>query len=871
MATINAKKFLSKPSRSQQLSELKSYITGSSSGSKTSTSSKSSSGRRTATNLPMSQMTPEELLSSKIETYAESKGIEASPLKKNIQPASPSKPKSPLPPPPAAISSWKSEYEQRYYKKPLRQVAQEFASISAQNIKTIPKRDWSGMKNPWSAFEGYGRRTSEIISPQYSGQIKSGTISPKEPPIKTYGELQKEQDIDVFEREQKAIGSSIQKYNTLRNDLQESINNREISIEDADKILEEEADKVNKDLAKQKQYSPPRYYEKGVQTGNTIAGGITSLAESAAFLTPGTSALMGAYKASEAEKGGVVLISDVKKGVPLYPDTKVPLSQQIEASSFLIGGGLGALAKTRTIEKQLVETELKKLTKKPVTFNELIVKKNPESQEGLVFMKGTSGYRGLTREVEVSGKLTKLPGGSKRTFFMPEAAATDKISGELSWSLLGRGKPTYIAAVQESEAGAKGLSFPIGKGRLQVSRTYEGGTRSLTAKGKAFGTVGTGTVVPESSTSLFYQTKYIKPSERTVRKEARALSQTLTGNTIYGGQAVKELSTAKSLRLNKNLFFTATEKKDAGFTKIIYPEEASDINRIFGASSVKKTPLAQTFKTQSPQKIVSVSKTLEKPLTKTGRGFVKNIMKSYPEEAELLSSRAGLGLSTVSKEKQREGVSDRSLLKTRDIFGFGEQPSFKSKPSLRNISVQTPAIAQITQLKPRLEPKTATDLGSSSTVFPVTPIRQPQRIIYPEDLIFGFDLDIPQKEKRIFKTDRNPYIPQAYIDATKGTKAHWRTLGKPTDKATALSIASRFVDNTISARGRVTKAKGKIKDFGGDNYFEVNRDKFRTFQQKRGRRTQLPNSFIERQRFRADNPNEVIALQTSRRRTPFGF
>lgn len=143
---------------------------------------------------------------------------------------------------------------------------------------------------------------------------------------------------------------------------------------------------------------------------------------------------------------------------------------------------------------------------------------------------------------------------------------------------------------------------------------------------------------------------------------------------------------------------------------------------------------------------------------------------------------------------------------------------------------------------------------------------------FPEE----FQLIFPRVKKEEESGTKEGYIPEALIDSTKTHKAYWKKLSnKPMTKRSALSVSAEYVDNEISARGRIMKVKTnkEIIDTGED-YFGKNSYKFRTFQQKKGVRTNLPNSFIEKQRYRADNPKEIMTLKIEKqnsRRTPFGF
>jgi hypothetical protein len=122
------------------------------------------------------------------------------------------------------------------------------------------------------------------------------------------------------------------------------------------------------------------------------------------------------------------------------------------------------------------------------------------------------------------------------------------------------------------------------------------------------------------------------------------------------------------------------------------------------------------------------------------------------------------------------------------------------------------------------------------------------------------------------------------MDATKNRKARWEKVNqKPLTKESALSLAAQQVDNTISARGKIIKTKPKIvkgKEIKeevvetGDEYFKINKFKFRDYQQKQGAKSKLPNSFIERQKYRADSRGEVTKLKRTKQfslRNAFGI
>jgi hypothetical protein len=151
------------------------------------------------------------------------------------------------------------------------------------------------------------------------------------------------------------------------------------------------------------------------------------------------------------------------------------------------------------------------------------------------------------------------------------------------------------------------------------------------------------------------------------------------------------------------------------------------------------------------------------------------------------------------------------------------------------------------------------------------PTMRTPSFLFPEEITPKFEL--PQRERKKKQTQESGFNAYAYIDATKKQKAYWKKLNEqPLTKRSALSLSAQEVDSTISARGKVTKTKGKPIDTGED-YFMINRNKFRTYQSKKGKRIEMPNSFIERQKYRLDSPMEVRKIQKAKSelRSMFGF
>ena len=139
----------------------------------------------------------------------------------------------------------------------------------------------------------------------------------------------------------------------------------------------------------------------------------------------------------------------------------------------------------------------------------------------------------------------------------------------------------------------------------------------------------------------------------------------------------------------------------------------------------------------------------------------------------------------------------------------------------------------------------------SPTRTPTTPT--PFNFIFPEEV--RTDLDLPRKQ-RIAKKDNQGFNAYALIESTKPYKKYYKKLNdKPLTQDTAISKVARFIDNNISARGKIERAKGTpVQE--SDNYFKIYNQKFR-----KGK----GNTIIEKRKYRLDSAGEVKNIQTAKR------
>jgi len=827
--------------------------------------------------------------------------------------------------PSSEMGVWNPRYEKEYYQKPSSQIAKEFFGILGQDIKKIVGREELNLVNPFEAFKGSGKRISETLEPvsltlsNKPFKTFEELIGKTKEPRKTLGELQEKQDIEILAKQQPIIEKYNKKYTETYEMINKKVSEGKIDVNEANKLLESKSKDININLNKElsKIKIPQRYYKEGEQTGDVIASLSKTGVESASLLNPATASLMGAYKFSKLPTTDEYTYYNKQTGKTetVYPTEKASFMEKAEATSFLVLGGLSAGAKTRKLAKEIVEEELSLASKQPIGFKE-IQAIGREGEATKVVMKGGSTFRGLKTNIEVTGKVYPLPGDKTgKAFIMPSGTGEARISGETSFTLFGKGQPTYIAGIQEFEVGAKGVTFNIGKGELSgITDLGLGISKVSSIKGRAFGTIGTGTSIPTEGTSIIYTTEEVSPylnfpspnikylSERQIKKQSKELAEGFVKGYQTGGEITKELTTAKSMQLKKDLFFTVTEKGDIGLTKVIYPKAETEINIFRGGGT--KTPLSKTFQVTEEKGILGISKIIEKPVSKITKSLSEGIIKQIPKET---ISPFFAGSVLIEKEgKLGEGNRFGNLIGTGRIGSLGVTGKFgdlgvtetgfeglevselaktKTRTEQETKTREKESLVSATSLLTGLTIKTSEEFKQPSAlaqpsrqkeatkqkqesllVISPQPIKLTPRITYPEEFGWGFGVGLPRREKGK-KREQNAYLPQVYRDATKRMKAHWETISKtPMTKQSALSESAREVDNAISSRGRVIKTKGKPIDTGED-YFGVNRQKFRTYSQKGGVKRQLPNSFIEKRAYRLDSPNETKTIQREKRKS----
>lgn len=274
----------------------------------------------------------------------------------------------------------------------------------------------------------------------------------------------------------------------------------------------------------------------------------------------------------------------------------------------------------------------------------------------------------------------------------------------------------------------------------------------------------------------------------------------------------------------------------------------------------KQTKTAQTFVPLFSSVPQAATQTVIGTLTPTTQGSISGYASFLIPSQK--SDKTQNQFSTPAKGSK---VSTKSVIVTlQDQKSINED--VLTDVGQTNASGQ--ASAQVTQ---------TTNLIPAPSITPPQPT--PPRPSVPQRPTTGIGVpNLPELERE-YKLAKGQGYNAEYVP--EGQRQFKKINTVPQTLMSALSTMAKKVDNKLSARGRVVKAKPKVDKKGrpiqplntGDKYFERNQNKFRTFRSVRGRKGALQNgTFIERQSFRLDTPGEKRQIkQAKNRRTPFGF
>ncbi len=399
-------------------------------------------------------------------------------------------------------------------------------------------------------------------------------------------------------------------------------------------------------------------------------------------------------------------------------------------------------------------------------------------------------------------------------------------------------------------------------------------------------------IEPEEYISLFHGTTE-QAGKRIIEKGAKDIYVTepsyaegFAGRSVAKG-GFKEKPFILEVRMPKSEFEKSIIKREVGkggvpevILKSVEPKYIKEYKKIEKEPEIVSDLIAPSY-IQGGQVGIQVKSKYEGEsflIPYAGEEFIYGFKKELPRELsrgtlteELIYGRGTIRERTIQTPLISFGLSNRE----RNKLGDFSLTSDIQKPKEREIESFASGLFNLQLFKqPQSElQKQKLELRQPSIrPKPTTPrIPKPTfEFIYPEEFRFKFG---ETEEKKKLKEKQVGYNAFAYIDAVKPNKAYWKQLNeKPLTQKSALSKVAEFVDNTISARGKITKSTSKEKPIDTrEDYFGVNKYKFRQFQQKKGVRTKLPNQIIELQKYRLDKLGETRNIQSSRISKFFGF
>ncbi len=367
--------------------------------------------------------------------------------------------------------------------------------------------------------------------------------------------------------------------------------------------------------------------------------------------------------------------------------------------------------------------------------------------------------------------------------------------------------------------------------------------------------------------------KFVKPYVRRYAKQQ--IEKRTTGAGLSKAFTPEEISlnlsgfkVSKKLGPKANLSSTAGSKGKSGFG-LISEEKLNLVTQTQKERfAAKASAEAQTRALASKQETSLVERAKKSPGKQASELISKTKVKSF----SILSKAWGAENASRTRllSKERSASAERTIMVPLAIFKSDTIVKEREKQSAG------PATPLKIEQKPLVKPQIPKGGEPTSPVSPLFPGEKP-----PKDVGYPY---LPRKKEALKK--ETPYDAYAYVEATKRNKARYVKLNrKPLTQESAASMMARYVDENISARGKVTKAptriqKGKkqvqIKIMAldtGDRYYDENKRKFRLWRTRK--QLPLPSGVvIERQAFRLDSPGETEQIQKAggtRVRNFFGF
>ena len=408
-------------------------------------------------------------------------------------------------------------------------------------------------------------------------------------------------------------------------------------------------------------------------------------------------------------------------------------------------------------------------------------------------------------------------------------------------------------------------------------------TEDVTKRIKGLDLAGTSTIIGvKTRADVIPKTLRVKGSKRKVKKDLvdellqelgirQKTKSTITiqpftrqfPKTVKGGKVRFEKSERglgleisktfepKISKFDKNLFFKPSKKRKQVTETIkgLTLEEQKNIAKIVGETEAKGVAQVQVSKALVKSRKASIKASRISGKLKEGQLF-----KTEQKITSKLSQGFRLGVGTKFKlgTKQREAQDfaltslDKGLFKNASIERLGDK--------LKEGQQTRAAIKLRTQQR-----TTQVNITGTTTIIKTPTITGGGREIPPEKITpippFGFGR---RKTKLINGKERR--IP--YDTFIKGRK-----ISDNLNKRQAQDFGAFVSDHSIAAQFSIRRSKGKLKrpPFRVSNsYFAFNRNKFRSFQLKKGKKIPLKNKFIERSNRRLDTAGEIAQITAAR-------
>ncbi len=367
----------------------------------------------------------------------------------------------------------------------------------------------------------------------------------------------------------------------------------------------------------------------------------------------------------------------------------------------------------------------------------------------------------------------------------------------------------------------------LGKAKVELERTLEGKIKSTYGIKKFAGidiTKGLDKVFFEEGAGIF------RPEGKPSIKSKKIAERRIARAEAERGEAFQK-KINDILLLNKEQIAKQQQ------------QTFSDIIPIGAFTELTKKATASIFK--------QISKERTKQFIRQGTNF-SAILFGIPK----YTIKGKLKLTQM--EKQQQQMVQQQQQQMINLVGF-QQPTqiqipkviSKQAPLLGLRQLQMPKQAQMQMQKLRV----GFGLTPAPTVA-ITPTLTIPKIIKG----FGF----PKFKMRPFK-EKLGVGYHTYIK-TKGRQI--RATRKPVSKRQALNIGSFITDTSLSRQFSIRKTKKKAvrpKINVPPTYWKFSRQKFRTYQIKKGKKKPLKNTFIERRQYGLDTVGEVRKITAANR------